>query len=144
MTENLDSIIFYSLEKAIKVYRQFAQRTINASGFTITIDQWLVLKALEENPEQTQHEIAETVFKDHASLTRMIELLVNKNFLERTAHPNDRRRFRLTITNEARNLLKVIQPLIDQNRSTALTSISPQQASNLRESLSAIINNCKI
>jgi MarR family transcriptional regulator for hemolysin len=144
MTENLDSIIFYSLEKAIKVYRQFAQRAINASGFTITIDQWLVLKALEENPDQTQHEIAETVFKDHASLTRMIELLVNKKFLERTAHPNDRRRFRLTITNEARNLLKVIQPLIDQNRSTALTSISPQQASNLRESLSAIINNCKI
>src|ERR1700709_2033491 len=89
--ENLDSILFYSLDKAIKSYRQFAQRNMMKQGFDLTIDQWLVLKAIMDNPNQTQQEIAEIAFKDFASVTRIIELLVKKQYLIRAIHSNDRR-----------------------------------------------------
>ena len=61
--EKLNDVIFYHLDKAIKTYRQFAQHQLTKSGFSLTIDQWLVLKKLHEQPNIKQHEIAETVFE---------------------------------------------------------------------------------
>jgi MarR family transcriptional regulator for hemolysin len=141
--ENLKEILFYSLEKSIKTYRQFAQRQLVENGFNITIDQWLVLKALSDGPHQTQHQIAELVFKDYASVTRIIELLVEKQYLIRTIHANDRRRFNLTLTENAVRLLEAMQPVIEQNRSTALKGIDEQRASQFQHILNLIINNCQ-
>lgn len=141
--ENLHNILFYSLEKSIKTYRQFAQRQLVQQGFDITIDQWLVLKALNDNTGQTQQQIAESVFKDYASVTRMIDLLVEKQYLVRTQHANDRRRFSLKLTEKAISLLEAMQPVIEKNRSIALTGISPQQASQFQDVLNLIINNCQ-
>lgn len=47
----LDELVFYTIEKAIKSYRQFAQRQIKEQGLDITVDQWLILKTISEHPE---------------------------------------------------------------------------------------------
>jgi MarR family transcriptional regulator for hemolysin len=141
--ENLQDILFYTLENSIKAYRQFAQRQITSNGYNITVDQWLVLKTIEENPDQTQHQVAEKVFKDVASLTRIIELLVNKGYLERAPHGNDRRRFKVALTTPAKDLLARIQPVIEHNRTTALQGLSAGQSEQLRQMLGSIIHNCK-
>jgi len=140
-SENLNDILFYSLERAIKSYRQFAQRQLVKHGFNITIDQWLVLKILYDNPEQTQHQVAETIFKDYASVSRIIELLVEKQYLVRTMHAADRRRFSLTLTENAVKLLDNMQPVIDQNRSLALKDINEIQTGQLQQLLNQIIKN---
>ncbi|WP_423149353.1 MarR family winged helix-turn-helix transcriptional regulator [Rubrolithibacter danxiaensis] len=141
--ERLDHIVFYSLEKSIKSYRTYAQRKLTEQGFNITIDQWMVLKALNDHPDCSQHEIAEVTFKDHASLTRIIELLVKKSYLERKMHSTDRRRFQLTLTAEANKLLSVMQPVIEANRAKALEGFTRQRITDLQEMLSMIINNCQ-
>jgi MarR family transcriptional regulator for hemolysin len=141
--ENLQDILFYTLEKSIKVYRQFAQHQLTMQGFNITIDQWLVLKTLNEDPAQTQQQIAETTFKDYASVTRIIELLVKKEYLTRTMHQLDRRRFNLSLTENAYQLLKTMQPVIDNNRSVALNGISKNQTALLQDTLNIIIKNCQ-
>lgn len=140
--EKLESVIFYSIEKAIKTYRQFAQRNINKSGLDITIDQWLVLRLIEEDGERYQNEIAEAVFKDTASITRIIELLVLKGYIERKAHPGDRRRFRLNVTDKGRELLAKVTPIVVNNRDRALQGISTNEIRALQEVLNRIIANC--
>jgi MarR family transcriptional regulator for hemolysin len=142
-TEKLSDIPFYGLEKAIKTYRQFAQRNISKAGLDITIDQWLILKTLQENPEVTQQELAVTVFKDFASVTRMIELLVNKGYLTRSLHATDRRRFCLTITEAGCNIIETLQPLILSNRETALAGIPAENITRLNRILHQIILNCQ-
>jgi MarR family transcriptional regulator, transcriptional regulator for hemolysin len=141
--EKLKDILFYSLERSIKSYRQFAHRQFAEHGFDITIDQWLILKALHEDPGQTQSQIADTVFKDYASVTRIIELLVEKKHLIRSTHPHDRRRFSLELTKDSIRLLKEMQPLIDNNRSIALAGIGEKQVSQLQSILNQIIKNCQ-
>jgi hypothetical protein len=71
--EKIESVIFYHLDKAIKSYRQYAQRRLTDAGLDITIDQWLVLNTLTEQPGISQQLIAEKVFKDAASVTRNSE-----------------------------------------------------------------------
>lgn len=140
--EILDDIIFYTLEKSIKTYRQFAQKRITEAGFEITIDQWLVLKTIEENPECSQNQIAEKVFKDFASVTRIIELLVKKDYLSRQFHANDRRRFELTITDTGQKILDEVFLLVTENRRQALTGFSSEDIKKLEKYLKEITSNC--
>ncbi|MFD2935454.1 MarR family winged helix-turn-helix transcriptional regulator [Spirosoma flavum] len=141
--EELDQIVFYSLEKAIKLYRQFAQRRLNQHGFDITIDQWLILTAVRDQPDWTQQQIAKTVFKDVASVTRMIDLLVKKQYLTRIGNSDDRRRFTLTLTDTARQLLDAMQPVIVNNRQCALQNLDEQQLTHLQNMLHLLIKNCQ-
>lgn len=139
--EQLNDIIFYHLEKAIKSYRQYAQKQIDNAGFDITIDQWLILKSIEADSTLPQQQIAAKAFKDVASITRIIELLVKKEYLIRDFHEIDRRRFRLTLTDTGKQVLKTLQPIIINNRNTALNGITQEDAEKLSALLQKIASN---
>ncbi|MFZ1227422.1 MAG: MarR family transcriptional regulator [Saprospiraceae bacterium] len=139
--KGLNDIIFYTLEKSIKSYRQYAQKQLIMNNFDITIDQWLILKSIKENSGLTQQQIGINVFKDYASVTRIIELLVKKNYLQRVAH-TDKRRFILRMTSEAEDLMRSIQKVINANRRKALDGIDEDKLISLKETLNKIIDNC--
>jgi DNA-binding MarR family transcriptional regulator len=141
--EKLDQVLFFTLEKSIKTYRQFAQRQIDKAGIDITIDQWLVLKSIQDWPDISQHQIAENVFKDFASVTRMIELLVKKEYLQREFHKTDRRRFNLVITKKGQAVIQKVIPVITANRKQALKSLTKVEIKNNKAFLNQIIENCK-
>jgi DNA-binding MarR family transcriptional regulator len=141
--EKLDEIFFYTLEKSIKVYRKFAQTQITNKGFDITIDQWLVLKTLEENKQISQNQVADLVFKDVASLTRIIELLVKKKYVKRKINNSDRRKFELEITAAGNAIIKKIYPIVFENREKALQDLQKEELVALKLQLEKIINNCK-
>ncbi|MBK7735033.1 MAG: MarR family transcriptional regulator [Chitinophagaceae bacterium] len=140
--ENINAVLFYTLEKSIKVYRKYAQTQIANAGFDITIDQWLVLKSLQENSHLSQNEIADLVFKDMASITRIIELLVKKELVERHINKSDRRKFELKITKNGKKMIELISPIVKNNRKQALKGITKLEQNNLTSRLEILINNC--
>jgi DNA-binding MarR family transcriptional regulator len=140
--EALNDVIFYSIDKAIRIYRQYAQKQLKKAGFTITIDQWLIIKNILDNPSITQQEISERVFKDNASVTRIIDLLVKANYLEREVSTNDRRRSNLKVTKEGIKTIKNVQNVILKNRATALKGIPEKNLENVKKVMKAIADNC--
>lgn len=140
--EKLNSIFFYHLERAIKTYRQYAQNRLKENGFTITIDQWLVLKAITDNPELTQTDLADIVFKDKASVTRIIDLLVKNKYLSRSAHKESRRRVNLTVTAKGTKIIKDIMPTVLKNRKTALSNLNNKDILAAEKVLKMIAKNC--
>ena len=139
--EKLSRIIFYTLEKSIKTYRQFAQKNITDAGFNITIDQWLVLKTIQEDSTISQQQLALKVFKDFASITRIIELLVKNDYLVRNFHKDDRRRFELTLSKEGTKIIKSLEPFINNNRNKALKGIPITDIEKLDSILTIITSN---
>ena len=139
--EKLSSIIFYTLEKSIKTYRQFAQKNITDAGFNITIDQWLVLRTIQEDSTISQQQLALKVFKDFASITRIIELLVKNGYLVRNFHKDDRRRFELTLSKEGTKIIKSLEPFIYNNRNKALKGIPKADIEKLDSILTTITSN---
>lgn len=139
--EKLDSIIFYNIDKAIRSYRNYAQRQLKLNGFTITIDQWLIIKAILENPEITQNEIGNLVFKDNASVTRIIELLVKSEYVIRTIHSKDRRKTNLKVTDLGLKTIKDVQKIVEQNRAIALDGISKEELQIMNNTLLKISEN---
>lgn len=139
--ERLEDNIFYTLEQTVKSYRQFVQRNLDKSGYDITLDQWLVLKTINDDALATQHQIAKKVFKDMASVTRIVELLVKKGFLERAFLPSDRRRQQLVVTGSGSELLEKVHPISLENRALALNGIDLETIRSLQSSLQSIIKN---
>ena len=141
--EKLVNIIFYNIDHSIRLYRMFAQKKLREHGFKITIDQWLVIKCILENPTVTQHELSEMVFKDNASVTRIIELLIKAGYLEKETNPDDRRKFMLHVTKAGEEVIKNVQEVVLQNRSIALNGINQKELETADAVLRKIIANCK-
>jgi len=139
--ENIESVVFYTIDKSIKAYRQFAQKQLKEAGFSVTIDQWLVLKNIQEFPQISQQELSRRVFKDTASVTRIIDLLVKSKMITRETSDNDRRRNFLTVTAAGIKTLKDIRPVIIKNRATALNGIDPRELKIMKKNLLTIIDN---
>ena len=141
--EKLNDTFFYNLEKAVKTYRQYFQNQLKTHGFDITLDQWLILNTIIENPDISQNDIAEKVFKDKASVARIIELLVQNGFLTRAIHPTNRRMFRLTITEKGNETIEKLSDLVQIFRGNAVVNISPDILKETQSIMKTIVVNCK-
>lgn len=143
MIELPSQTIFHAIEKAIKEYRRFAQRKINEKVGNITVDQTLLLIFLNNHPELSQNEIADLIFKDNASVTRMIELLTKREYLDRRLNNVDRRKYNLEITHSGKKILDSLSNVIASNRKSALNGITKAELEQLNNTLNKIIKNCK-
>lgn len=141
--KNPTGTVLYSIEQAIKEYRKLAQSNISQIIQDITIDQCLVLIILNNDSTSSQTEIAKLIFKDYASITRMIELMVRNEYLVRRVNESDRRKFKLEITEKGKNALELLTPKIKENRQRALFGLSSQEIDQLESLLQKIISNCK-
>ena len=138
----LQDVVFYSLESATKTYRRFAQARLHESGVDITIDQWLVLKTIHESPDITLQKVGVAVFKDFASVTRIVQLLERKGLLRRRPHPNDGRRSELVLTRSGQSMIRTVEPIARAYRRRALEGIDAEEVARLRELLERIVDNC--
>ena len=135
--------VLYSIEQAIKEYRKFSQNNIDKTGLDITVDQALLLIIISDNSKLSQKDMAALLFKDYASVTRMIELMVKKDYIKREINEKDRRRFNLIISDKGTKSLKALEATILENRSTALHGLTNNEIIQLNSSLQKIITNCK-
>jgi DNA-binding MarR family transcriptional regulator len=141
--KNPTGTVLYSIEQTIKEYRKCSQKNITKIVKDITIDQCLVLIILNNKTTSSQKEIADLIFKDYASVTRMIELMVKKEYLIRTSNQDDRRKFTFELTDKGEKTLDLLTPEIQQNRKKALNGLSTDEINQLDKILHKIISNCK-
>lgn len=140
--ETLDNVIFYHIEKAIKSYRQYAQNRIKAAGINMTIDQWLVLKVLMDEPDIQLKDLAVKVFKDNASVTRIVILLEKGKFIEKSVFQTDKRRILLRVTSEGKKIMDAVTHIVLANRQHALSGLSVESVDTTIETLKIISANC--
>ena len=138
----LQDLVFYSLEATAKAYRRFAQARLHAAGIDITIDQWLVLKTIHEAADVTLQQVGAAVFKDFASITRIVQLLERKGLLRRKPHPTDGRRSELMLTRSGEAVIRTVEPIAHAYRRQALEGIDAEEVARLRAVLKRIAENC--
>jgi len=133
--------IFYLLEKSIKSYRRFAQARIKESQQDITIDQLLVLDRLELDPGILHADLADYVFKDSASLSRMLTLLEKNGYITREIDKDNRRRFKIQVKKKGSTVLSQLNPVITENRKVALKGIKKKDLEICAQVLKKISEN---
>lgn len=141
MTQELFARYSFLLDRTARKVKQYAQHQFKTGEFDVTVDQWLVLKNLSENELLSQTELANLVFKDHPTLTRIIDLLCKKRYVERLPHPQDRRSFQLHLTNQGLEKVCELKPKILEIREKAWENLTPRDFDEFKRILDTIYKN---
>jgi DNA-binding MarR family transcriptional regulator len=141
MKEERYSSYSFLLDRTARRVKQYAQQRFNEMGLNITVDQWLALKHLYEREQMKQNELAELMFKDNPTLTRILDLLCNKGLATRNVHPSDRRSFIVTLTKEGRKTVEQLKPKIKDVRLKAWEGLTEKDFNHFKKVLDTIYNN---
>ena len=143
MDEEPYSMYSFLLDRTARSVKQYAQKRFKELGFNVTVDQWLVLRHLYDNNDLNQKELAELVFKDTPTLTRIIDLLCDKGLTKRKLHPDDRRSFNICLTTQGRAKVEQLKPKIKDVRLKAWEGLSERDFAQFKRILNAIYFNLK-
>jgi len=109
--------------------------------FQLTTEQWIVLLKLSEQDKISQKLLAEVSGKDQPTLTRILDILERKNFIERHPSKEDRRSFSIHITEEGLVLAKKVAPFLEELFTDMLKGISDERLQIYRDVLLQIDKN---
>ena len=131
----------FIIERSSKRMKQVCQQLLKENDINITVDQWVVMQELNKTNGQVQISLANNTFKDAPTITRIIDLLCQKGYVERVSNPNDRRRFQIFLTNSGKDLIRLVEPIIMDFRKKAYEGLDSNQLNILKESLNHIFEN---
>lgn len=134
----------YLLDRTARRVKQYAQQRFSAGDFNVTVDQWLILKNLDNDRYLKQTELAELTGKDTPTLTRIIDLLCKKGLTERVIHKTDRRSFTVHLTEAGKQLLNDLSPKVDDIRMQAWEGLSETDYEDLKRILNKIYQNLEL
>lgn len=109
--------------------------------FHLTTEQWLVLMNLSKQNKISQKLLAEISDKDQSTLTRILDIMERKNFIERHSSKEDRRSFVIHITQDGINICKKVTPFLEEIFGDILCDISYEELKIYRKVLLQINKN---
>lgn len=101
----------------------------------ITFIQWLALVKLKEGYAETASDLCRTMSHDNGAITRMLDQMENRGFVERERSQQDRRVVKLRITDSGRAKLAELTPPFIENLNHALEPFSADEFAELNRLL---------
>jgi MarR family transcriptional regulator, transcriptional regulator for hemolysin len=139
--EKLEDVLYYLIDKTNKVARRYSQETFVKAGYDITVDQWLVLKKIWDSEQINQAELAAALFKDTASITRILQILVRKKLVKKDFKAGDRRHFLLSLTAKGEQFYKQVLGLVKTMRMQGVSDFSDSEKEQIKKLLTKMIKN---
>ncbi|MCG7409795.1 MarR family transcriptional regulator [Paenibacillus sp. ACRRX] len=95
-----------------QTYRQVSMElSARIRPYDITREQWAVLSRLIDENGITQVELAERCDKDQPTVTRIIQHLVRKGFIQRMQSARDKRAYEIRLTAAGEALIEQLIPI---------------------------------
>lgn len=82
-------------------FKQYMNSIFQGHGFNLTPEQFLVMDTLWDEGILSQQKIADIIFKDKNSVTKLIDALENKGLVKRVPDKTDRRLNQIHLTERA-------------------------------------------
>jgi DNA-binding MarR family transcriptional regulator len=139
--DKLDDVIYFLVEQTDRKTKAHSAQAFLQAGIDITVEQWVLLKLIEQNSEISQNALAEKATKDAASITRMLDILQKKGLVQRLAAPDDRRKYLLVLTTEGQALIDQHMDLVVGLRKMGVKGFTKQELEALKGMLLRIQAN---
>ena len=132
----------FAIEKTVKLMKlSFSRILMLHPEIDITVDQWIIIQLLYKHKNLSQQQIAELSFKDAPTVTRIIDILVNKDIVRRDADFQDRRKFSILLTENGLDTYKMVIPILEEFRREAYADIAHEDLLALEKTMNKIFQN---
>jgi DNA-binding MarR family transcriptional regulator len=111
------------------------------ADFTLT--QWIVLIQVHEGVARTASDIAHDVGHDTGALTRVVDQLEARGFLQRRRSARDRRQVELRLTPAGHAIVKRLLPLVVDQTNHALTPLTRNEFTQMHGMLVRLVEHAQ-
>jgi len=139
--KDLDYIILSQIDKTSKIAKSYSQKQFDLLGTGITIDQWLLLKIIEDSTEISQKELADKSLRDPASITRTLNILTKNGFVLRQQIPNNKRQHNLSLTMKGSDFVAAHKGMVEKQKKKSVKGFSKEELMMLNALLKRIQRN---
>jgi DNA-binding MarR family transcriptional regulator len=123
----------YLVKRAHSLVVDIMEPVFEARGFTFL--QYVILAWLRDGIALNPRDICAQYRHDSGALTRVIDQLAERGFLERVRRDRDRRKVELQLTPAGRDTIEGLIPLVVEKLNLALTDFSSTEVHELRRLL---------
>ncbi len=123
--------------------RGLSLQTFTEKGFDITPEQYLILSLLVENGELYQRQISELTYKDRPNVSRIINILEEKDLVKRIPDSNGRQIYKIIVTDKGRKLREKIHPVTVEIRKIVTEGIAKEDLEKCLGILGQMLENMK-
>ncbi|MDQ6982218.1 MAG: MarR family winged helix-turn-helix transcriptional regulator [Mariprofundus sp.] len=134
----------YLVHHLMYAFRQMLSEQCAKSGYAITSDELAVLMITAQGQGETglkQTDIADTLAKDKAVITRLVSSLLKKKLVIRAADCHDRRAVRVCLSAEGSDAVAHLRPQLELLLRKIYRDIDQQEFDITRDVLTRILNN---
>lgn len=130
-----------------KVYdaQRSLHRTLEVSfkEFGLTPGQWNLMNQLDRSGALSQKALADLSRKEQATITRYLDTLERKGFIVRTRDEKDRRAYIITLTDEAKALLKSVESSAEEAAQALIVGIDQNEIDTFLDVLDRLKDNAE-
>ena len=120
-------------------------RRFRGAGFDVTPEQFGVLARLAVEQGMNQAQLAERMLKDRPNITRILNQLEKRGYIERRRDSADKRIFRIFLTGDGRGIQGQLMPIFERHLDELLGGIPDpdhKAACGILKKIVSNIHNC--
>ena len=134
----VDNYLAALLAQASMLISQEFHAIARKNGFSV--NEWRILATLTDNPGMSIGQLAQISVSKQPTVTRLLDRMVEKGFVERSDHDVDRRVTRVAITPKGREIVSALITQAKDHEQRVLQPFGLARAEELKNTLREIIH----
>ena len=140
-TTTIDNAVAYIITKTGRHLKLHLQRSLR--DYNIGPEQWFLLFRLYEQDGRSQKDLADQHANDFPNITRLVDALVKKGYVQRRVDAADRRKQRVYLTQPGRDFMESMLSWVVEIRKEVFDGISEAELLQMIQTLQKIEKNLK-
>jgi len=139
----LEEIILFQIDQTTKIAKQYSQKEFDRLRLGITVDQWVLLKIIDEAGDLSQKDLAAKSSRDPASITRTLDILQNKELILRDSVYGNRRAYHVKLSPYGKEFVDENMKIVNMLRAKSIEGFSNKETNELLSMLIRIQENMR-
>ena len=134
----LDDALAYRIYRVSRLLRQHLGQVLQDLHLDLSAEQYFLLYRLTQQPGCSQQALADPILGDYPNITRLLDALEKKGFVQREPDPDDRRRHRIHLSKKGTSAMQKAAASIPATRESLFGQLSPSRVQALSKALDSI------
>ena len=117
------------------------RRAFQVAGYDLTPEQWGVLARVGKHEGMSQSQLGKETFKDRHNITRIVNILQKRGYIERRPDKMDKRAYRLFLTKPGKIIRKELAPVVLNHLREMFSGLSSEDLQTLLRIFKHTVNN---
>ncbi len=133
--------IGYYLERTTRQVKLAFTKAFNDQDIDLTPEQWVILDHLLTANGVSQNELGSKSYKNAPTVSRIIDVLERKKYVERQRFDNDRRRYKIYLTDTGRSVAEKALPIAVEMRENGWAGLSEEDYQHFIRIIETVFDN---